>query len=343
MNEKIKEWLLARNISEKVISESNVKWNGMKIVIPVYDINGKLLFNKYRRNPYTQNSDEPKYTYDRGATGALFNIQKPLVPGPIFITEGETDALVLNSFGLNAVSSTGGSGTFKEDWAEWLNSKENHSIYICYDRDMAGIKGSLRVQQMLPRAKVVFLPFTLKGKDVTDFFLQYKMVDFVRLVNDSESWVLPSDIEEIPKKKKDIDVIIKNLKQELEDLTEKRNDYNNKGKCVDHFDVLRDILEKRLESWKSLRNYKGPLTEDKELKDDVYKAKSFPITQLLKFDGNGFAKCIFHDRDDTPSLKYYKKDNRVHCFACQAHEDVISVYQKLNNVSFKEAVKNLSK
>lgn len=336
MENKIKEWLLARKISDKVLFESNVKWNGYKIAIPVYDVSGKLLFHKYRRNPFLQNTNEPKYTYDKGAVSSLYNIQKELNPGPIFIVEGELDSLMLNSFNVNTVSSTGGSGTFKEEWADWLNSKSN-DIYICYDRDMAGVKGALRVQQLLPTAKIVFLPYTLKGKDVTDFFMQYKMVDFLKLVKESASWMLLPDPEEIPDKKNKIDDIIKTYKVEINKLEEEKTSLNNQDKFSDHIDVMVEIYEKRINAWKSIKNQKGKPKIDGS---DVFKAKQVPITKFLKFNSNGFAKCIFHN-DDTPSLKYYKKDNMVHCFACQAHEDVIGVYKKLIDCSFKEAVKIL--
>ena len=336
MENKIKEWLLARNISEKVIFESNIKWNGYKIEFPVYDITGKLLFKKYRRDPYIQNTSEPKYTYDRGAVSSLYNIQKELNSGPIFITEGEADALVLNSFKVNAVSSTGGAGTFKEEWATWLNEKPN-DVYICYDRDMAGARGAIKVQQMIPKAKIVFLPYTLKGKDITDFFIQYKMVDFIKLVNGSESWLILPDTEEIPSKKVEINEIIKKFKEEILSLENKKSILNNQDKFSDHIDVMVEIYEKRIKAWKSIKDVKGKQKIDGS---DVSRAKSVPITNFLKFNGAGFAKCIFHN-DDTPSLKYYKKDNIVHCFACQAHEDVIGVYMKLNGVNFKEAVDKL--
>jgi len=336
MENKIKEWLLARKISEKVIFESNIKWNGYKIEFPVYDITGRLLFKKYRRNPYIQNTDEPKYTYDRGAESSLYNIQKELNSGPIFITEGEADALVMNSFGVNAVSSTGGAGTFKEEWATYLNEKTN-DVYICYDRDMAGARGAIKVQQMIPKAKIVFLPYTLKGKDITDFFIQYKMVDFIKLVKESETWLIMPDPEEIPSKKKEIDEIIKNYKEEVEHLEEKKSALSNQDKFSDHIDVMVEIYEKRIKAWNNIKTQK---TKPKIDGDDVSRAKSVPITNFLKFNSNGFAKCIFHS-DDTPSLKYYKKSNIVHCFACQAHEDVIGVYMKLNGVNFKEAVEKL--
>ena len=72
---------------------------------------------------------------------------------------------------------------------------------------------------------------------------------------------------------------------------------------------------------------------------DIPRAKSYPITNLLEFKGRQ-AKCIFHD-DNKPSLYYYPDTNTVYCFACQTYGDSISVYQKLNNCNFIDAVKKL--
>ena len=73
---------------------------------------------------------------------------------------------------------------------------------------------------------------------------------------------------------------------------------------------------------------------------NVNRAKKFPISELIDFRG-GFTKCIFHT-DNDPSMKYYEKNNRVHCFAGCGGFDVIDVYRKLYNVNFIEAVKYLS-
>lgn len=339
MEKRISEWLLARKLSQEVIDEAGLKWNGKKIVIPVKDYFGTVIFNKYRRDPNLQNSTEPKYTYDAGASGALFNAHKIRPGEKLFIVEGELDALLLNSCGLNAVSSTGGSSTFKNDWAEFINSK-NCEVFICYDRDMAGFKGALRVQQLIPTAKIVFYPYTLKGKDATDFFFQYKMPDFIKLVNQAESWVIPEDVQEIPATKGKVDEIIKKLKNDIVIFDERKNELNNQGKVTEHVDIIIEMLEKRIMAWSNIRNTVGKKITGE--KTDVSTAKKFPILNLVKFNSQGFAKCFFHGNDDTPSLKYYPKNNMVHCFACQAHEDVIGVYMKLHGCGFKEAVKALS-
>lgn len=74
---------------------------------------------------------------------------------------------------------------------------------------------------------------------------------------------------------------------------------------------------------------------------DIQKAKDHPIDDLLEFNPIGFISCIFHGPEHTPSMKYYKEKNRVHCFGCGKNADSIDVYQKLYNVDFVTAVKKL--
>lgn len=73
---------------------------------------------------------------------------------------------------------------------------------------------------------------------------------------------------------------------------------------------------------------------------NIEKAKSYPIEQLIEFDRGGFARCLWHE-EKSPSLKWYPSRNKAHCFAGCGDFDSIDVFQKINNLSFKEAVNNL--
>jgi len=74
---------------------------------------------------------------------------------------------------------------------------------------------------------------------------------------------------------------------------------------------------------------------------NIAKAKQYPIEQLIEFDSGGFARCLNHE-DRTPSMKWYKARNKVHCFSCSGDFDSIDIYMKINNVSLIEAVKKLT-
>ncbi len=53
------------------------------------------------------------------------------------------------------------------------------------------------------------------------------------------------------------------------------------------------------------------------------------------------ALCPFHE-EKTPSFTIYIDKNTFHCFGCQAHGDVITFKMKIDNLSFKDAVKGIA-
>ncbi len=53
------------------------------------------------------------------------------------------------------------------------------------------------------------------------------------------------------------------------------------------------------------------------------------------------ARCLFHD-DQSPSLSVYLDSNRYYCFACGASGDAISLLQRLEGLTFREAVMRLT-
>ena len=76
--------------------------------------------------------------------------------------------------------------------------------------------------------------------------------------------------------------------------------------------------------------------------NDIERAKEYDINQMIDFKRN-FASCIFDHEDKTPSMKYYPLTNSVYCFSCGRSADAISVYRKLNNTQFIDAVRFLIK
>ena len=66
------------------------------------------------------------------------------------------------------------------------------------------------------------------------------------------------------------------------------------------------------------------------------RAKLVPVDSLIQFT-RGFAPCIWHD-EKSPSMKHYRKNNKVHCFGCGKGGDVIDVVQQLKGCDVKEAV-----
>ncbi|MCL5024831.1 MAG: CHC2 zinc finger domain-containing protein [Nitrospirae bacterium] len=103
---------------------------------------------------------------------------------------------------------------------------------------------------------------------------------------------------------------------------------------------IKELREELTRTWKKVERVmlalqgksRAGITEDM-----IDRAREYPINQILECKRN-MALCINH-AERTPSMSV--KNNRAHCFGCGWTGDAISVYQKLNNASFVEAVRAL--
>lgn len=177
-------WLLDRGLTNKIMREAGLRWNGTHIVIPIRDEHGNMLFNKYRRDP--ERFTGAKYVYETGATAQLYGIEDLSIAQKVIICEGEFDALLLRSKGFFSYSSTGGAGTFFEEWCPLFANKE---VTVIFDNDAAGAQGSYRICRMIPHARYVRLPSSVgEHGDITDYFVKLgkTTIDFERLLSSGQ-------------------------------------------------------------------------------------------------------------------------------------------------------------
>ncbi|PYS88775.1 MAG: hypothetical protein DMF64_19730 [Acidobacteria bacterium] len=169
--DEVREYLHERGLDDDVIERHLLGWNGHRITIPIFNREGEVVFFKLAKTPQ-DTLPGPKIMASPGAHVELYGwevIKKQ--PSEVIICEGEFDRLVLETNGFQAVTSTGGAGSFRADWAEEF--KAIPRVCICFDRDDAGRRGALRVARMIPHAKLVELPEEVgEGGDVTDFFVR---------------------------------------------------------------------------------------------------------------------------------------------------------------------------
>jgi len=160
-----------RGISDPVIDLRLLGWNGSRITIPIFNQSGGFAFFKLAKDPEDK-SDSPKMLTSPGGHAELYGWERILAnPEQIIICEGEFDRLALESRGLAAVTSTGGAGTFRPEWAEAFSEIPN--VYVCFDNDAAGQTGEERVARLIPHSKIVRLPEEVgESGDVTDFFVR---------------------------------------------------------------------------------------------------------------------------------------------------------------------------
>ena len=62
----------------------------------------------------------------------------------------------------------------------------------------------------------------------------------------------------------------------------------------------------------------------------------------LDINSGGFARCPFHQGDNSPSMKIYPGNRGFHCFACGAGSSVIDFVMKYFNLSFIDAERKLN-
>lgn len=195
--QRVRTYLRQRGIFDMVIDRFLLGWNGSRITIPITNREGEIAFFKLAKDP-DDASDTPKMLTTSGAKAELHGWEHiNEKPEEIIICEGEFDRLVLESRGFAAVTSTGGAGTFRQEWAEAL--KEIPNVYICFDNDEAGRKGAERIAKMMPLARIIRLPDEVgEGGDVTDIFVRLakSQDDFRKLMETAQP--LPEVIEVEP-------------------------------------------------------------------------------------------------------------------------------------------------
>lgn len=186
--DEVRTWLTkGRGLSDSIISEAKIGWDGDRVIIPIPDGVGGWLFAKRRQAP-GRDDGGAKYKYDAGSKAALFGAELLAGADHVVIAEGELDALILRSNGFLAVSSTGGAGTFMDEWTDAF--REVEEVFVIYDLDDPGEKGAVKVGKLIPKAKIVRLPDAVgEHGDITDFFVKLgkNAQDLAELLNSGKT------------------------------------------------------------------------------------------------------------------------------------------------------------
>lgn len=178
-----------RGFSLDTIKRFELGFDGDRVWIPVKV--GQYYFNvrKYNWRP-GGDAREKMLSFDIGYGEArLFPYENLAKEGPLLICEGETDAILANQLGYNAVTVTGGAGTWTTRFTQAVAGKE---VSICYDIDEAGHKGSEKVARAIARVckvKIVHLPITEPANgDFTNYIVDhgYKKADMDELIAKAE-------------------------------------------------------------------------------------------------------------------------------------------------------------
>lgn len=148
-----------------------------RIIIP-YTRDGIVETVRGRANPF--GDDKIKYMSLPGTEVTLFYPQALDVASPIFIAEGEFDAIVLYQVGYQALASPGANVGIAKQLLSFPR------CYICFDGDDAGRSGAKAIKNQVPEVYEVSLP---DGMDVSDYIKTYGEDSFTHLVANAKFYV----------------------------------------------------------------------------------------------------------------------------------------------------------
>ena len=159
-----------RGLDKKTIVECQLGFDGERYTIPVRTAEGELI-NVRRYKPGVDSAQKMLNLTGHGAA-AIYRADILRDNEAVVITEGEMDCILLNQFGIPAVTQTGGAGTFKPQFASAFADK---TVWICYDNDDAGRQGARKVERVLSAfAQHIYIidigaVIPIKGGDITDY------------------------------------------------------------------------------------------------------------------------------------------------------------------------------
>lgn len=173
-----------RGLEVQTIQDYELGWDGERYTIPIRNRAGELV-NVRRYMPGMRNGKMKNIAGFGGAT--LYGLDV-LDDEWCVLTEGEMDKLIGRQHGFPTICTTAGSNTWQGAWSAQFKGKR---VYIVYDVDAAGVSGAKKVAVSMARAgatvHIVQLPLTVKGSDLTDYFVNqgYTAKSFQELLDET--------------------------------------------------------------------------------------------------------------------------------------------------------------
>jgi DNA primase len=137
-----------RGILWQSIVQYQLGHTGSEFTIPITDEGGNVVSIKYRSDdyyawdeqsdPYPEGGDSKggrRYRNHPGTGTHIFRAGP--TDGPVWIVEGELDAILLGQYGIHAITSTGGAGSLARKLLPVLRTTRGIP-YVCLDGDRAG-------------------------------------------------------------------------------------------------------------------------------------------------------------------------------------------------------------
>lgn len=194
-----------RGLTAEIIDQYKLGHDGQRYYIPIHEPSTGEYVNIRRYDPRAR-AQNKMISWRTGFGAARLWPMEAVTGGEevVYLMEGEMDALLARSLGLNALTCTGGAGTWRDPWSVMFAALH---VVICYDADNAGRAGAVAVARKLhgraASVKIVEIPLPeIRGADFTDYIVAHGHTkgDFLALVRDTAEFVpsdVPDDIEPV--------------------------------------------------------------------------------------------------------------------------------------------------
>lgn len=168
------EYLLSRGLSMESIDRFHLGYGKPtdhwfkypRYTIPIFDKDDALITIRYRVDGVLE--DKPKYMTHPGTESFLFNVGAARNNKNVVLTGSQIDAILLEQYGIPAVGSAG-EGVFKVGWEKYFDGV---NLYVLFDNDSAGVRGTKHVCSMVETAIPVYWPSSFPEKyDINDALL----------------------------------------------------------------------------------------------------------------------------------------------------------------------------
>lgn len=172
-------YLLDRGLTLETLTKARIGYTGRAYAVPLYSPWGCLLSVKYRRDDLAE-PEAPKYWTHPGMGATVLYHPPPfrwqrsktdVWSGPVVLTEGELDALLLAQYGVPAVSANNGVSSVLSVLPSLLDGCAG--VVLCLDQDEPGRKASSEAWEALTAAGKPAIEVrwnALTAKDVTELF-----------------------------------------------------------------------------------------------------------------------------------------------------------------------------
>jgi len=183
-----------RVLSDSVIDRYQLGFEnrgGRRITIPVHDSGAQVIdIRRWLSPEQRKTDDDKKILHWKTGFGAarLYPIDE-LVSDELVLTEGELDALALNSHSIPAITATCGASTWPDSLSEPFRGKR---VTVLMDHDVAGQRGAEKRAESLSRhgAEVLVADWPEdreEGWDVTDELREYGLGSVKQILAEATS------------------------------------------------------------------------------------------------------------------------------------------------------------